>query len=86
MQVGGTGRAVTLLGDDDFRLALHPFQLVPPDLMFRRAFFRFGLRQVIFVAVNEHDHVRVLLDGAGFAKVGELGPLVVTRFHLAGKL
>src|ERR687898_793431 len=38
------------------------------------------VRVVVFVAVEEHYHVRVLLYGARIAKVGEQGPLVVALF------
>ncbi len=61
-EVDGAGRAVALLGDDDFRLA-----------------FGFGVGLAVFVAVvvrlpvDEGDDVGVLLDGAGFAEVGEHG-------------
>ena len=41
---------------------------------------------VIVVAVDEHDRVGVLLDGAGFAQVGEHGPLVRARFVRTGQL
>src|SRR5260370_29317737 len=33
--------------------------------------------QIVFLAEDEHDHVGVLLDRAGFAQVGELRALVV---------
>ncbi|MCY1217862.1 hypothetical protein D9M72_297920 [compost metagenome] len=41
---------------------------------------------VVVVAVDEHDDVRVLLDGAGFAQVAHHGALVGTRFHAAAEL
>ena len=41
---------------------------------------------VIFVSVEEHDGVRILLDSAGFAKIGQHRPLVGTRFVGTGQL
>ena len=38
------------------------------------------------LAVDEHYHVRILLDGAGFPEIGQLGLLVVARFDAAGEL
>jgi hypothetical protein len=56
----------------------------------RDVFLGAGLRllvlQVIFLAIDEQHHVGVLLDGAGFAKVGELRALVVAAFHLTREL
>ena len=56
----GAGRAVALLCDDDLGFALQVFVLAV----------------VVFFAVDEADDVGVLLDGAGFAEVGEHGALV----------
>jgi len=44
-QINGADRAVSLFGDDDFRLA---------------ALFTFGI--IVFVAVNKHNQVGVLLN------------------------
>ena len=60
----GAGRAVALLGDDDLGLALDVFVFAV----------------VVLFAVDEGDDVGVLLDGAGFAEVGE------QRFFVAGAL
>src|SRR4029434_11338489 len=51
------GRAVALLGDLDFGLV---------------ALFRGGIHLRPMRAIDEHDDVGVLLDGAGFAEIGEL--------------
>ncbi len=42
--------------------------------------------QVVVVAVDEHHHVGVLLDRAGFAEVRELRPLVLALLDRAGEL
>src|SRR4030095_16161400 len=70
LQLDRTGRAVTLLADDHFGQAL-----------VRRVFL-----VVVVVAVNEDDHVRVLLDGADFAQVRHDRALVGTRFQRAVEL
>ena len=36
--------------------------------------------------VQEHDHIRVLLDGAGFSEVAELRSVVVSLFDVTGHL
>mmetsp|Transcript_3500 Transcript_3500/g.6607 ORF Transcript_3500/g.6607 Transcript_3500/m.6607 type:complete len:207 (+) Transcript_3500:220-840(+) len=41
---------------------------------------------VVLVAVDEHDDVRVLLDGAGLAQVGHHRPLVGPLLHRAVEL
>ena len=46
----------------------------------------FRILVVIIVAVNEKHNVRVLLDGAGFAQIGEHGALVVALFVGAREL
>ena len=45
-----------------------------------------GLLVVVLVAVDEEDQVRVLLDGARLAEVGEDRTLVVPLLDRAGKL
>ena len=52
---------------------------------FRNVLF-FGVGVIIVVAVDEHDRVRVLLDGAGFAEVREHRTLVGSRFICTRKL
>ena len=52
--------AIALLGDDDFSSALE-----------------FGIVLLInLFAEDEHDHVGVLFDGAGFAEIAELRAMV----------
>src|SRR6476620_9188021 len=63
-------RAVAVLGDDELRDAR----------------FLGLLRVVVLVAVDEHDEVRVLLDGAGLAQVGEDRALVGARLDAAVEL
>src|SRR3546814_5156115 len=48
----------------------------------------FGLARcdIIFLAIDEEDDVGVLLDRAGFAKVGELRPLVLALLDRAAEL
>src|SRR6201999_2141160 len=60
--VHGARGAVALLGNDDLGLALEVFVLAV----------------VILLAMNERDHVRVLLDGARLAEVGEQRLLVAS--------
>src|ERR1035438_10184497 len=63
VEVNDAGGAVALLFDDDLGLGF------------------VGLAQllvafVVGLAMDESDHVGVLLDGAGLAQVGELGAMV----------
>src|SRR6185437_12736246 len=58
--VHGTCRTIALLGDDDLRLALEVFVLAV----------------VVLLAMDERNHVRILLNGAGFAQVREQRLLV----------
>src|SRR5258706_367927 len=59
-EIHAAGRSVSLLGDDDLRFTV-------PLL---------GIGLVDLGPVDEEDHVRVLLDGARLAEVGEHGALV----------
>ena len=59
----GADRAVALLADDDLGLPLDRRVLEHAVLALR----------VDLLAEEEHDEVRVLLDGAGLAQVGEHG-------------
>ena len=77
---------MALLADDDFGDAVHLVHQVLPFLMFAGVGAGFFPREIIFLAVDEEHHVGVLLDGAGFAQVGQLRAFVVTVFNLAGKL
>mmetsp|Transcript_21794 Transcript_21794/g.85205 ORF Transcript_21794/g.85205 Transcript_21794/m.85205 type:complete len:341 (+) Transcript_21794:8620-9642(+) len=69
-ELHGAHRAHALLGHDDLGHA---------------RFLALVLR-VVLVAVDEHDDVRVLLDGAGLAQVGHHRPLVGPLLHRAVEL
>src|SRR6478735_8231652 len=83
-QRDGAGRAVPLLGDDEVGLVvdlLHP--LLPLVQRFLELvlglvadLLRGALGLVVFVAIDEHHHVGVLLDRAGFAQIRQLRTLV----------
>ena len=45
-----------------------------------------GVFVIVFVPVQEHDRVGVLLDGAGFPEVGQNRPLVGAALHRTGQL
>src|SRR6185312_5924393 len=83
MQLDRTGRAVALLADDDFRLAMGEAHVDLPLLVFRRARTRLLVGEVIFLAEHEQHDVGVLLDRAGFTQVRQLRALVVAVFDLA---
>ena len=82
LQFDGAGRAVALLADDDFGLAVHQRHVELPFFVFRRADARLLVGEVIFLAVHEHHDVGVLLDRTGFTQVGQLRALVVAAFDL----
>jgi hypothetical protein len=85
---------MALLGDDHFGLVVGLFAaLHPSDMAFGVAFHGFvgavlglGALQVVLLAIDEHDHVGVLLDGARFAQVGELRVLVLALLDGAAEL
>ena len=87
LQLDRAGRAMALLADDDFGLAVH---LVPLGLPFGEflaaARPRLAHQVVIFLAEDEQHHVGVLLDRARFTQVRELRALVVAAFDLAREL
>ena len=68
-----TDRPITLLGDDDLGLPADPLPILVVGL-------------VVLLAVDEHHHVGVLFDGAGFAKVIEPGPVVARHLRLPVEL
>ncbi len=86
LQFDGAGRAVALLADDDFGLAVHQRHVELPFFVFRRADARLLVGEVIFLAIHEHHDVGVLLDRAGFTQVGQLRALVVAVFDLTRQL
>src|SRR5579859_608329 len=77
-------RTVTLLCDDDFAGAM---DLLEPFLPIRIALVEFlfallgapaglGATEIVFLAIDEHDDVGVLLDRARLAQIREHGPFV----------
>ena len=75
-----------LLADDHLRRVGDFLHLFFPLLPLRRVVLRLASRQIIFFAVDEHDHVGILFDRSGFAEVGELRALVVALLHRARQL
>src|SRR5690348_17636538 len=57
----GAGRPVALLGNDDLGLAAGLVHLVFPLRVFERAGLRLPVLEIIFLAEDEQNHVRVLL-------------------------
>src|SRR6202790_104939 len=86
LQFHGAGRAMPLLADDDFGLAVHQRHVELPFLVFRRAGPRLLVGQIIFLAEHEHHDVGVLFDRSGFTQVRQLRTLVVAALHLARQL
>ena len=85
-KLDGAGRSVALFADDNFSAVLGGLHVRLPFEPFLRAFTRLFILQVILLAEHEQHHVGVLLDRTGFAEIGELRALVVTRLDLARKL
>src|SRR6266568_699600 len=77
-QADGADRAVSLFADDQFGVALVPLGA--------RAVPFATLLAVDRLAVDEHDHVGILLDGAGFAQVAHHRALVGAFFQLTVEL
>ena len=48
--------------------------------------FFFRVFIIVFVTVQEHNRVGVLLDGTGFPQIRQNGPLVGTAFHRTAQL
>src|SRR5829696_10347686 len=80
------GRAVALLADDDFGLAVHQRHVELPFFVFGRADTGLLVGEVILLAVHEDHHVGVLFDRTGFTQVGQLRPLVFAVFDLTREL
>ena len=87
------GRAVALLGNDHFGLAVRraPYSSLPlvvfRELIGLARHWHVGLApQIIILAVDEEDDVGVLLDRARFAQVRELRPLVLALLDRAAEL
>ena len=62
------------------------FQLFHPLGVFGAAGFGLARFQIIFLAIDEHHHVGVLFDRAGFAKVGQNRPLVIAGVNATRQL
>ena len=78
---------MALFGDDQFGQAVNLFHAFLPFciggfIVGRRLFGYF----VIILAVDEPDHIGVLLDRAGFAQIGELRAFIFALFNRAAKL
>ena len=67
MEVNFAGGTVTVFGNDE---------LCEVDPTFFFGAFEVGL----VVAVNEHNHVGILLDGTGVTQVGETWPVAFAVF------
>src|SRR4051812_924426 len=61
-ELGGADRPVALLADDDLGGALGILRDIAVGVA------------ILLLAIDEHDDVGVLLEGAGLAQVGELRP------------
>ena len=88
------GRAVALLGHDHLGLAVGLLAALLPGVValvealvaLLGAPRRLRAREVVLLAIDEHDDVGVLLDRARFAQVGELRPLVLALLDGAAEL
>src|SRR5215218_8323060 len=87
------GGAVALLGDDHFRLAGRRGVFGVPLLVFCQLLGLVGRRhvgldrlEVIILAIDEEHDVGVLLDRAGFTKIGELRPFVLALLDRTAEL
>ena len=91
-QLDGAGRAMALLGDDQFRLVMRHFHILLPFIhgtleflgMVEGKLLGRALHQIIFVTIDEHHHLGVLFDGARLAQIRKLGALVFAAFHGTG--
>src|SRR6056297_3279656 len=86
-QLDRADRSVALLADDDLGLAVQRLHVLLP-LGHGLEIVLAGLFPflVVLAPVDEHHHVRVLLDRPGLAQVAELRTLVLATFHLAREL
>src|SRR5690242_13730545 len=88
------GRAVALLGDDQFGEAIdalhvaRPFGVILEDLgivALNRTLRLLG-GGIIILTIDEPHHIRVLFDRARFAQVGKLRPLVLALLDRTAEL
>ncbi len=77
---------MTLLADDHLGLAVHALHVLLPLQVVFGAGLGLAVVEVVFLAIDEHHHVRVLLDRPGFTQVRELRALVVAAFDLTREL
>src|SRR5947209_14117404 len=84
--VDGACRTMPLFADDHFGAAMRALHFALPVQKFFRAFARFLVGEIIFLAEDKENHVRVLLDRAGFTQIRELRTLVIARLDLAREL
>ena len=73
---------MALLADDHLGLMAQAIHVLLPLQVLFGALARLGAAQVVAFPIDEHDHVGVLFDRAGFAQVRQLGPLVLSRLDL----
>ena len=59
-----SGRSVPLFADNDLSLAVNGIHLRQPFIVIGCPWTRLFIRQVIFLAVDEKDDIRILLDRA----------------------
>src|SRR5690606_8612332 len=72
----------------DFLATLFPALIALVELFVRLILAPGRLRtfEVVLLAIDKQDHVRVLFDGAGFPQIGQLRALVLTLFDLTTEL
>ena len=85
-ETDGSRGPMALLGDDHFSLAAGIIHFALPLHVLVGAGLRFLVLEVIFLAIHEQHHVRVLLDRARFTEIGELRAFVVSTFDLTREL
>ena len=64
LQANRSGRSVPLLADNDLRLTVNGIHLGQPFIVIGCSRTRLFVRQIIFLAVDEKDDIRILLDRA----------------------
>ena len=85
---------MALLGDDQLRLVMRHFHILLPFIHSTLEFLgivegkllRRSLHQVVFIAIDEHDHIGILLDRTRLTQIRKLRALVFAAFHGARQL
>ena len=77
---------MALFADDDLGQIVDLVQFLLPAQMLGGAGAGLGAAEIVGLAIHEHDGVGVLLDRAGFAKVGKLRALIFALFDLTREL